>query len=307
MKNLITTAIITGVGYPPSKPGFDYLYLSNKEMLNILAQSLGGPLLTNAAYILFGCVKTDLGGGNFAFSEGAIYDSKTEEIYKLDAVASIPIATAPVMKITNSFPAAFNPVKFTDGSLENAHEERKLVISDGALDSEDINFDELLPVSNNTMFSNDVTVDTPSTSTSPVTLKSKFVPKKKLAKVGDCLEITAYLVSTVSAAEIRTFEVVFGGFIMIQGVTGDASIRQHYLKVLITRISATSVFVERWIEHLDSTGTLVITANMRSTDITAVADMDLNDTSINLRGTVSVATASIVSTNLQSRYYSKQN
>jgi len=147
MKNLETSLIATGKGYPLDKTGADYLYLSNKEMLNALAQSISGPIDGSSAYILYGCIKTDLGGDDFSFSAGIVYDSATEELYFLDAVASIEILIDPVIKITEANPAAFNPIKFEDGSDENPHKEKKLVISDGALGSKDINYEDLIDVS----------------------------------------------------------------------------------------------------------------------------------------------------------------
>jgi hypothetical protein len=111
--------------------------------LSALAQSIGGEFDGTSAYVLYGMQKVDLGGGNFSFSKGAVYDSATDEIYLFDVESSIAIATAPILTITESFPAAYNPVEFSDTNDYSPHQEKKLVVSDGTLGSADINYEDL--------------------------------------------------------------------------------------------------------------------------------------------------------------------
>lgn len=146
MKNLITSNIVAGAKYPFKKESIEFLYLSNKELLNALAQSIGGEFDGTSAYILYGMQKVDLGGGLFSFSKGAVYDSATDEVYLFDEEASIAIATAPVLTITTTFPAGYNPVEFTNTTNYNVHQEKKLVVSDGALGSADLNYEDLIVV-----------------------------------------------------------------------------------------------------------------------------------------------------------------
>jgi len=144
MKNLKTNEIAAGVKYPFHKESVEYLYLSNKELMNALSQTIGGALDGTSAYILYGMVKVDLGGDDFSFSKGAVYDSATEEIYFFDAVASIEILIDPILTITESFPVAYNPVKFSDLTFKSPHQEKKIVVSDAALGSGSINFEDLV-------------------------------------------------------------------------------------------------------------------------------------------------------------------
>lgn len=149
MKKLVTTDIITGVGYPPSKKGFDFLYTSNQEIFKALGQALSGkPVTGTEAYALFGCIETDLGAGNFSYSEGWIYDAVTQEIYYFPAVASIAIATAPILNLDTTasvkYPVAYNPVLFTNNTSKNVHLNNQFVLSNGTLGSGMINFDDLI-------------------------------------------------------------------------------------------------------------------------------------------------------------------
>ncbi len=144
MKKIDTSTIAAGVAYPPSKKGFDFLQQSYQQILAAIAQGLGGQAVVGGAYALYGCVETDLGAGNFSYTEGYIYDSVTEEVFYFPAVASIAIATAPVLTITITPDPVADPTTFTDGSSQNVHDVRTLVVSDGALGSADINFDDVI-------------------------------------------------------------------------------------------------------------------------------------------------------------------
>jgi hypothetical protein len=145
MKKINTSSIAAGVAYPPSKKGFDFLQASYQQILGAIAQSVGGyPSTGTEAYVLFGCIKTSLGAGNYQYSEGYIYDGTTKEVYYFPAVASIHIATADVLTITTTADATADPTTFTDGSVHNVHDVRTLVVSDGALNSADINFVDLI-------------------------------------------------------------------------------------------------------------------------------------------------------------------
>lgn len=149
MKKLDTSQIITGVGYPPSKKGFDFLYLSNQEILNALAQAVGGEAVFGSeAYVLFGCVKTDLGAGNFSISYGYIYDAVSGEVYLYPGTGGLAVATAIILNLDTTagvkYPVAYNPVLFTDNTSKNVHVNNQLIAVDGALGSGLLNFDDLI-------------------------------------------------------------------------------------------------------------------------------------------------------------------
>lgn len=149
MKKLDTSPIITGVGYPPSKKGFDFLYLSNQEILAAVAQAIGGESLTGTeCYVLFGCVKTTIGVNTYSISYGYIYSAVDGEVYLYPGTGSLVAATAVILKLDTTagikYPATYNPVLFTDNTSKNVHVNNQLVASNGALNSGLINFDDLI-------------------------------------------------------------------------------------------------------------------------------------------------------------------
>ena len=144
MKNLDTSDIASGVKYSFEKRSVEYLYASNKEMINAIAQSIGGDIDGTSAYAIYGMIETDLGGGNFSYSKGAVYDSATEEVYFFDEVASIAIGIDPVLTIVETTPAAYNPIKFSDGNNKLPHKEKKVTISSAALGSADMNYEDVV-------------------------------------------------------------------------------------------------------------------------------------------------------------------
>jgi len=114
-------------------------------VLGAIAQGLGGERITGTeAYVLYGCVETDLGAGNFSYTAGWIMHGTNAECYYMAAIASIAISTAPVLTITTTPDATADPTTFTDGSSQNVHDVRTLVLTDGALNSADINYDDLI-------------------------------------------------------------------------------------------------------------------------------------------------------------------
>ena len=88
---------------------------------------------------MYGCKKTDLGAGNFAFEAGWIMDGSNQECYYFAGTASINITLNPILTITTTPDAVADPTTFTDGSSQNVHDVRTLVISNAA--SGYINYD----------------------------------------------------------------------------------------------------------------------------------------------------------------------
>lgn len=144
MKNLNTSNITANVKYPFEKKSIEFLYKSNKEMINALAKSVGAEPDGTSVYVLYGLDKTDLGGGNFSFSSGAIYDSNTDEVYMFDGISSIAISQEAVLTITTTTPSAYNPSRYSNLVDYNSHEDVRVVLSNGALGSSDFNYNDLV-------------------------------------------------------------------------------------------------------------------------------------------------------------------
>lgn len=142
MKRIDTSHIVLGVGYPPAKKGYDFLQDSYKEAIAMLVQnSIGTEAVDNTVpYALYGCRKT--GAGPYAYSAGAIFFNG--EIYALDAIASLAIATKDICTITATADPTADPTTMTDGSSINIHDVRKITISDGTAGTTDFDFDEIV-------------------------------------------------------------------------------------------------------------------------------------------------------------------
>jgi len=82
-------------------------------------------------YVLYGCVNTGV-GLNYIISAGAIFYNG--EVYNVDATAftvtgsNVPVFTIAVTQFTTNA----DPMTFTDGTVRNIHNIRKIVISAGA-------------------------------------------------------------------------------------------------------------------------------------------------------------------------------
>lgn len=145
MKKIKTSDISTGAAYPPSKKGLDFLQQSYQEVLAQLAQTfVGNTPSTTIGYVLYGCVKTLISGTNYSLTAGAIYFNG--EVYAVDAIATIPILASPILTITTTNDPVADPTIFTDMSSKNVHNIRKMVLSDGILNSGTLNFDDLFLV-----------------------------------------------------------------------------------------------------------------------------------------------------------------
>lgn len=143
MKEIDTTPIAPGVGYPFPKKGLDFLQSAYKEAISNLAQSLIDDIpSTTIGYVLFGCIKTLISGSDYSLSAGAIYFNG--EIYPVPAISSLTITTAPILNIVDNPDPVADPTVFTDTSLKNVHRVRTMSLVNGSLGSGDLNFDDLV-------------------------------------------------------------------------------------------------------------------------------------------------------------------
>lgn len=130
MKKLDTSLITTGVGYPPSKKGWDFLMQSYTETIAELVKGMyAETYAVNTPYVLYGCVKST-GGSPYSYTAGAIFYNG--EVYSFPAVGSIAIATSDICTITTTYDPIADPTEMTDGSTVNIHNIRAIVLSDHA-------------------------------------------------------------------------------------------------------------------------------------------------------------------------------
>ena len=140
MKNIITSDVLDpNIAQPFTAHSLKFLQDGTKEAVaNLVQSALGFAAVVDTPYALWGCIKSDLGGGDFAYTAGAIYFNG--EIYDFPAIATIPIATADICTITITNDGTADPVEFTDGISRNVHNHRDLVLSDGTLGTADFDF-----------------------------------------------------------------------------------------------------------------------------------------------------------------------
>lgn len=156
MRKIKTSDIVAGAGYPPSKKGLDFLQQIGQEMYSALGFSLARAMGLQGAsgfpvsVALFGCEKTDLGGGLFSFNTGYIYigngglgEVDVDEIFYFPGIGSIAIPDTAILTITTSNDATADPTTFSDGSIHNVHNLRTLVVSSGVSGSADLNYSAL--------------------------------------------------------------------------------------------------------------------------------------------------------------------
>lgn len=152
MNKLITSDISAGSRMPIKKGTIDFLQLAYQQPLSALAQRIIG---TNydptKAYVLYG-----LTGSSGNITAGALFFNG--EVYLCDGDSSgLPCGGSNVsvlnIAITN-YSSDADPVTFSDGSVYNIHNIRKVAISCGASGSGDVcDYTDLvqIPVETNTI------------------------------------------------------------------------------------------------------------------------------------------------------------
>lgn len=131
MKKLDTSAITDSSQLKIKKGTLQFLQDANYEMFNAIVRGAIGASFDNSkVYILYGCVNTG-DGNSYNISEGAIFYQG--EVYLVDAAifntsgASVAIFTQVTSQYTNNA----DPMTFSDSSVHNVHDIRKMVISSG--------------------------------------------------------------------------------------------------------------------------------------------------------------------------------
>lgn len=134
MSNLIDISPISDTAQMPVKKGtIEFLQRSSKTDLSqvlIGLISLGGYNFTTP-YVLYGCINTG-SGATYVISAGAIYYGG--EIFLVDAASFTATGSdvAILSIITTQYTTNADPVTFTDTTVHNVHNIRKVLISAGA-------------------------------------------------------------------------------------------------------------------------------------------------------------------------------
>jgi hypothetical protein len=141
MRKIKTSDITTGVGMPIKSGTLDQLQLAYQEALDALAKYSVGLSANDSTnfHVLYGCVNSG-SGTSYVISAGAIYYNG--EIYLTDTQS---ITTTGSNVVVGTITTTYNttnadPVTFTDSSSKYVHEIRKIVWSNAASGSGNINY-----------------------------------------------------------------------------------------------------------------------------------------------------------------------
>lgn len=146
MNRIKTSDILDpSIQQPFTGRSLDFLQDAISQTVAALAQSICKDDITDTqSYALYGCKKTSLGGSDYKFDAGFIYDTNSGEVYYFNGVASIAIATAPILSLVITNDPVADPITFTDSISRNVHNVRRLSVSDGALGSGIIDYADLI-------------------------------------------------------------------------------------------------------------------------------------------------------------------
>ena len=145
MKKIITTAISSTSAMPIKQGTLNHLQDAHTEttewLNNVFTFERGG--VKTSPFRAYG-VYTTLSGGTYSIGAGAIYYNGI--MYQCDSATVTPVGSQVVIgTITTTYATAANadPVEFSDSTLNNVHEIKKIVWSAGTAGSGTFNFSAL--------------------------------------------------------------------------------------------------------------------------------------------------------------------
>jgi len=130
MKTLDVTPISDSAQFKFKKGTLKFLQDASKEALAAIMHALIEQYDNDAIYIIYGCVKTGSGPGYY-YSAGAVFYQG--EIYEVDAATVVETNgnVAIFIPETTQYTTDADPVIFSDSSIQNIHDIRKLKIVAG--------------------------------------------------------------------------------------------------------------------------------------------------------------------------------
>lgn len=144
-KHVLSSDISSTAAQPFVKKTHEWYNSMITEAINALGRSL---VTSNTDFtVLFGCVNSGTGlapGDSANISAGAVFYNG--EIYLCDAFSAVSLTNTVVGTITTTY-ATGDPILFTDGSSYNVHQDKKIVWSDAASGSGDVDFADLVTLS----------------------------------------------------------------------------------------------------------------------------------------------------------------
>lgn len=142
MKKLNTTPITDTAQFPVKKGTLEFLQLAHREVSSaILMGLIGNSYNPNTVYIIYGCVNSGT-FPNYSITQGAAFYQG--EVFLVDSVSFTATGSnVAVFNIsTTQYTDAADPVTFTDSTVKNVHDIRKISISAGVSHSGIANYSQ---------------------------------------------------------------------------------------------------------------------------------------------------------------------
>lgn len=146
--NRINTSFISdpSTQQPWTGPELSYVQDNVQQMAVALAKTFY-PDAPIAPYILYGCEKSDVGGGYFTFNSGYIFTQPNYDVTLMNAVttpllitgSNVAILTEQILPDTGGV----DPLTFSDGIARNVGQNKSYVVSAGLPGSGYANYDDL--------------------------------------------------------------------------------------------------------------------------------------------------------------------
>ena len=297
MNKILTTSISDpSIGQPLTGKSLEFLQNANKESIAGLCEAMVGiSYSTSTYYIMSGLTAY----GTNQYYAGYVYYNG-ELFYSAGKSSVTAFTNVPVLTLTVTNDATADPLTFTDNVSRNVHNVRRMVLSDAVSGTGTVDLYLCSYVSIRPLISNDVAAGATVTATSYTTMRSYSLPKNKLTSAGDSIDITAIMTSVRTVSGLY-YKLVFGAVDLFGGSVNDSSVNKHSIRCTITRITATSVFVDYYYDHLTNAGALFGSTHDRA-DFT-IPNLDTTNNLIALQGKTDNTSDSIFCNNLNIKLF----
>ena len=134
MNIIKTTDIVAGVAMPIKKGTLDWLQANTKDLAfrNAVA---GDPLITNQTTALFGCGSSQSGSIVAVGSGVVLYQQETYTLFGQNVTLGVGEVVVCTIVEESEAGATYDPVEFSDGTFNDVHIIRRIILSAGATGS----------------------------------------------------------------------------------------------------------------------------------------------------------------------------
>ena len=202
MNNIFTNSIVDpNIGQPFTGPSLKFLQNATSEMLEGLVAGLSSVAYTNGSPIaLYGMQKILISGTTYQFGNGYVF--LNNEICIYSGTSAINISQTPILKVTSVADPIADPLLFSDNVFRNVHMIRRLSLTDGALNSGDANYVDLVFI--NEDWNVVGTIGQPAFQNSWANVNSGTTNPASFKMDGQFLELAGYVYAGASGTTVFT-------------------------------------------------------------------------------------------------------